>query len=191
MKVGLFFGSFNPVHVGHLAIANYMLSFTDLDKIWFIISPHNPLKEKQTLLPDHHRYELVNLAIGDNSKMKASNIEFKLPKPSYTINTLVHLKEKYPEYNFILIMGSDNLNTFHKWKNHEIILRDYEIYVYPRLKCEVKPEISLEKIKFIDAPIIEISSSFLRQSIKEKKDIRYFLHEKVHDYIMEMHFYEK
>lgn len=191
MKIGLFFGSFNPVHIGHLAIANYMLSYTDLDKIWFIISPHNPLKEKQTLLPDHHRYELVNLAIDDNSKMKASNIEFKLPKPSYTVNTLAHLHEKYASHNFILIMGSDNLNTFHKWKNYETILHDYGIYVYPRLKCEGKPIISLEKIKHIEAPVIEISSSFIRKSIKDKKDIRYFLHPKVYDYIMEMHFYEK
>lgn len=191
MKTGLFFGSFNPVHIGHLAIANYMLSFTNLDKIWFIISPHNPLKEKQSLLADHHRYELVNIAIGDNSKMKASNIEFKLPKPSYTINTLAYLQEKYQSNKFVLIMGSDNLNTFHKWKNYEAILNNYEIYVYPRLKCEEKPKISSDKIKFIDAPVIEISSSFIRQSIREKKDIHYFLHEKVHDYIMEMHFYEK
>lgn len=189
MKTGLFFGSFNPVHIGHLAIANYMLEFTDIDKIWFIISPHNPLKEKKSLLSGYHRYELVNLAIGDNNKMKASNIEFKLPKPSYTVNTLAYLKEKYPEQQFVLIMGTDNLNTFHKWKNHDIIVQEHELYIYPRLHIDGNPVIPLDKVKQVDAPVIEISSAFIRQSIREKKDIRYFLHEKVYDYITEMHFY--
>lgn len=191
MNIGLFFGSFNPVHIGHLAIANYMLEFTDLDKIWFVISPQNPLKEKNSLLPDYHRFEMVNLAIGDNSKMKASNIESKLPKPSFTVTTLTYLKEKYPDQHFVLIMGSDNLLTFHKWRNFEAIIQDHELYVYPRLKCDGVPQFNLEKVKYIKAPIMEISSSFIRQAIKEKKNIRYFLHEKVYDFIMDMHFYTK
>lgn len=191
MNIGLFFGSFNPVHIGHLAIANYMLEFTDLDKIWFVISPQNPLKEKNSLLPDYHRFEMVNLAIGDNSKMKASNIESKLPKPSFTVTTLTYLKEKYPDQHFVLIMGSDNLLTFHKWRNFETIIQDHELYVYPRHKCEGVPQINLEKVKYINAPIMEISSSFIRQAIKEKKNVRYFLHEKVYDFIMDMHLYTK
>ena len=132
-KTGLFFGSFNPIHIGHLVIANYMLEFTDLDEVWFIISPHNPLKDKKTLLGDHHRYYMVNMAIEDNYRLKASNIEFNMPQPSYTIHTLAYLKEKYPDKNFILIAGSDNLPTFHKWKNYEEILKQYSLYVYPRL----------------------------------------------------------
>src|SRR6187401_951482 len=131
MKVGLFFGSFNPIHIGHMAIANYMLEFTDLKNIWFVVTPHNPLKEKKTLLADNHRLRLVREAIGYYTKFKASNIEFKLPQPSYTINTLTYLKEKYPKNDFALIIGSDNLQTFDKWKNYEEILNGYDIYVYP------------------------------------------------------------
>ena len=121
MKIGLFFGSFNPIHIGHMAIANYMLEYTDLDKIWFVVSPQNPMKNKLSLLDEKQRLHMVNIAIGDNNKYKASNIEFKLPKPSYTINTLIHLNEKYPDYKFVLIMGADNLKSFHKWKNYEEI----------------------------------------------------------------------
>ena len=134
MKTGLFFGSFNPIHIGHLAIANYMAAFTDLQQVWFVVSPQNPLKEKESLLADYHRLALVEQAISDNPQYKASSIEFKLPKPSYTINTLTHLKEKYPEREFVLIMGADNLQTLHKWKNYGQILEQYEIYVYPRKK---------------------------------------------------------
>ena len=132
MKTGLFFGSFNPIHNGHMLLANYMLSFTDLERLWFVVSPHNPLKEKSSLLANNHRLELVKLAIGVNNKMKASNIEFKLTQPSYTVNTLAHLQEKFPQNTFVLIMGSDNLQSFHKWKNYEHILEHYELYVYPR-----------------------------------------------------------
>jgi len=191
MKVGLFFGSFNPVHVGHLVLANYMLEFTDLHKIWFVVSPHNPLKEKKSLLAEHHRLQLVNIAVEYNTNMKASNIEFKLPQPSYTINTLTYLKEKHPEHNFVLIMGEDNLTNFHKWKNYEEILKHHEIYVYPRAKSEETELKNHSKIKFINAPIIEISSTQIREAIKNKKDVRYFLPEKVWEYIKEMHFYEK
>lgn len=190
-KIGLFFGSFNPVHIGHMAIANYMLSFTNLDQLWFVVSPLNPFKEKQSLLADYHRYELINLAIGDNPGMKACNIEFSLPKPSYTIDTLTYLAEKYPQHKFIIIMGSDGLPTFHKWKNYEQILMYYQIYVYPRLgfdKSEVKVHPS---VRIVNAPVIELSSSFIRASIGNGRDIRYFLPEKVYEYVKEMHFYEK
>ncbi|MES2397716.1 MAG: nicotinate (nicotinamide) nucleotide adenylyltransferase, partial [Bacteroidota bacterium] len=131
MKVGLFFGSFNPVHTGHLVLANYMLEYTDLERIWFVVSPHNPLKKKSTLLDEKQRLQMVDLAIGDNIKLKASNIEFNLPQPSYTIVTLTYLKEKYPQHEFVLIMGADNLENFHKWKNYEEILKHHQLYIYP------------------------------------------------------------
>ena len=131
-KTGLFFGSFNPIHIGHLIIAEYMVEFTDLSQVWFVISPHNPLKKKKTLLADYHRFKLVNIAIEDNSNLRATDIEFKLPKPSYTIDTLTYLHEKYPENEFILIAGTDIFPTFHKWKNYKEILIQYEIYVYNR-----------------------------------------------------------
>jgi nicotinate-nucleotide adenylyltransferase len=191
MRVGLFFGSFNPVHVGHLVIANYMASFTDLDEVWFVVSPQNPLKEKSSLLSENDRLHLVNIALDFHKKIKASNIEFKLTQPSYTINTLAHLSEKFPGYEFSLIMGSDNLTGFHKWKNHEEILRKYKILVYPRPD---KVETQFDKhpsVSFVNAPLMEISSTFIRQSIKEKKDVRFYLHHKVWEYIDEMNFYKK
>lgn len=191
MKVGLFFGSFNPVHVGHMVLANYMLEYTDLERIWFVVSPHNPLKIKSTLLDEKQRLHLVNLAIGFNTKLKASNIEFKLPQPSYTINTLTYLKEKYPQNEFALIMGADNLESFHKWKNYEEILKHYQLYVYPRPNNDGGDLKNHANVKLVNAPIMEISSTAIRQAIKEKKDIRYFMPEEVWEYIREMHFYEK
>jgi nicotinate-nucleotide adenylyltransferase len=197
MKVGLFFGSFNPVHVGHMVLANHMLAFTDLDQVWFVVSPHNPLKKKNSLLHERHRLQLVTLAIGDNTKLKASDIEFQISQPSYTVNTLAHLKEKYPKTNFVLIMGEDNLESFHKWKNFEEILKYYELYVYPRVDREaartiIRPEILHHPaVKRIAAPVIEISSTAIRQAIQDKKDVRYFVPERTWDYIKEMHFYEK
>lgn len=191
MKVGLFFGSFNPIHVGHMVLANFMLEYTDLERIWFVVSPHNPLKQKQSLLDERHRLQLVNLAIGDNTKLKASDIEFKLLQPSYTIDTLTYLKEKYPKNEFALIMGTDNLDSFHKWKNYEEILKQFELYVYPRPGFEGGQLRSHTKVKLVNAPIMEISSTMLRQAIKEKKDVRYFLPEASWNYIKEMHFYEK
>jgi len=190
-KIGLFFGSFNPVHIGHMAIANYMLEFTNLDQIWFVVSPHNPFKDKQALLSENQRHELVNLAIGDNMKMKATNIEFKLPKPSFTIDTLTYLGEKYPQHLFTLIMGSDGLPTFRKWKNYEQILKYYRIYVYPRIGFDETKQFRHISVRYFKAPVIGISSSFIREAIKKGKDVRYFLPEKVHGYIKEMHFYEK
>ncbi len=191
MKIGLFFGSFNPIHIGHLVIAGYMTEFTDLDRVWFVVSPHNPLKEKSTLLADHHRLQLVQLSIEDNRKLKASNIEFKLPQPSYTIHTLTYLKEKYPTQQFALIMGSDNLETFHKWKNHEQILEQYELYVYPRpgfLGGQLKEH---PKVKMVKTPVMELSSSFIRQAVKDKKDVRYMMPEAAYTFMKDMHFYEK
>lgn len=191
MKVGLFFGSFNPVHVGHMVLANYMLEFTDLDQVWFVISPHNPHKNKASLLHERYRLEMVRLAIGDNNKLKASDIEFKLPQPSYTINTLTYLKEKYPQTEFALIMGADNLQSFDKWKNSNEILKEHALYVYPRPENKTSSLENHPRVKRINAPLMEISSTQIRAGIKDKKDLRYFLPEKVWDYIKEMHFYEK
>ncbi|MEA1898564.1 MAG: nicotinate (nicotinamide) nucleotide adenylyltransferase [Bacteroidota bacterium] len=193
MKTGLYFGSFNPIHIGHLAIANYMLEFTDLLELWFVVSPHNPLKKKSTLLDERQRLEMVRLALGNDQRFRVSDIEFKLPQPSYTIDTLTYLEEKFPEREFALIMGSDNLRTIHKWKNIENILTNYQILVYPRPDySEDEQNIKVpNKITITQAPLMEISSVFIRKSIKEGKDVQYFLPEKVYQYIREMHFYEK
>lgn len=195
MKVGLFFGSFNPIHVGHMVLANYMLAYTELDQVWFVVSPHNPLKKKSSLLHERHRLQLVTLAIGDNPKLKASDIEFSLSQPSYTVNTLIHLREKYPKLNFVLIMGEDNLQNFHKWRDYEEILKQHELYIYPRYDKQPdtgNPEVLTHpKVKRIPAPLVEISSTAVRQAIQDKRDIRYFLPPAVWEYIKEMHFYEK
>jgi nicotinate-nucleotide adenylyltransferase len=183
MKVGLYFGSFNPIHIGHLVIANHLQQYSDLDQVWFVVSPHNPFKEKSTLANDYDRLHLVNLAIEDYPYLKASNVEFGLPKPSYTIDTLVVLKEKHPDYEFSLIMGMDNLKGFHKWKNHEQILKNYSIYVYPRIGSDAGEWANHPKFHFVDAPIMEISSTFIRQSIQENKNIRPLLEEKVWKYL--------
>jgi nicotinate-nucleotide adenylyltransferase len=188
-KTGLLFGSFNPIHIGHLAIANYMLAFSDLDEVWFMISPHNPLKEKESLLADHHRFALVQIAIEDFTKFKASNFEFHLPRPSYTIDTLVRLEEKYPGRQFVLIAGSDIFPTFHKWKNWEELLKNYQVYVYNRPGYDLGEYAGHRNINFYEAPLMEISSSFIRDAILKGKDIRFFLPEKVYEYILEMHFY--
>lgn len=189
-KTGLFFGSFNPVHIGHTAIANYMVEFTDLDQLWFVVSPQNPFKKKNQLLAEYHRLELVNLAIGDSPLFKATHVEFKLPQPSYTIDTLVYLQEKYPDQEFVLIVGSDNLPSLHKWKNYKQLLENYELYVYPRPEVDANDFVNLGRLKIVDAPLIEISSSFIRKSIRDKRDVSFFLPCKVAEYINEMHFYE-
>jgi len=192
MKIGLFFGTFNPIHVGHLIIANHMAEFTDLEEVWFVVTPHNPFKVKSSLLADHHRFRLVSETTDDYDKLKPSNIEFGLPQPSYTINTLVHLAEKHPEHDFNLIMGLDNLHTFPKWKNSEVILRDYEIYVYPRVseKKDLPELLNHEKVHLIDAPIVEISSTFIRKAVKDQKDIRALMPFKAWKYMDEMNFYK-
>ncbi|MCF8296080.1 MAG: nicotinate-nucleotide adenylyltransferase [Saprospiraceae bacterium] len=190
-NTGLFFGSFNPIHIGHLAIANYIVEFTDLDEIWFVVSPQNPLKSKQSLLADYHRLEIVNLAIEKYDFFKASDIEFNLPQPSYTIDTLTYIYEKYPNRDFVIIMGMDSLQNINKWKNYEQIFNYYKILVYPRPNYNGGEFIDHPKVEIVNAPLMEVSSSFIRKSIKEGKDISCFLPEKAYQYIKEMHFYEK
>ncbi len=190
-KTGLFFGSFNPVHNGHLILANYMAEFTDLDEVWFVVSPHNPLKEKKSLLADHHRLYLTRLAVEDEKKLHVTDIEFKMPRPSYTIDTLAWLSEKYPDKDFVLISGTDIFKSFHKWKNYKTILEYYSIYVYPRPGSDLGDYDSFENIKLFNAPLMEISSSFIRNGIKQKKNMRFWMPDTVYEYIKEMHFYEK
>ncbi len=192
LKVGLYFGSYNPIHIGHLAIANYMVEFTDIDQLWFVVSPQNPFKKKENLLADYHRLELVNRAIENDDRFRASNIEFNLPKPSYTIDTLTYLHERHPNYSFSILMGSDNLESFHKWKNSEIIIENYGVIVYPRPGFDLSKVPHLKNITVAkDAPLMEISSSFIRDAIKEGKDIRHFMPQKAWDYLDEMNFYRK
>jgi len=191
-KIGLYFGTFNPIHIGHLIIANHMVEFSDLDEVWFVVTPHNPHKKKKTLLEDHHRLAMVRIAVDEYPKLQASNVEFDLPQPNYTVNTLAYLEEKYPKNNFCLIMGEDNLKSLHKWKNYEVILERYSIYVYPRIsegKVERQFE-NHEKIKKVAAPIIELSSTFIRQGIKDGKNIRPMLSADVWKYLDEMNFYK-
>jgi nicotinate-nucleotide adenylyltransferase len=193
MKIGLYFGTFNPIHIGHLIIANHMAEHSDLNEIWMVVTPHNPLKQKSTLLNDHHRLEMVYLATKEYTKIKPSDIEFKLPQPNYTINTLFHLQEKYPQHEFALIMGEDNLNSLHKWKNYEVILQNHNIYVYPRLNLgEINEQfINHPKIHRVGAPVIELSSTFIRESIKNKKIVAPMLPEKVWEYVEHNNFYKR
>lgn len=182
-KIGLFFGSFNPIHVGHLIIANYMANHTELDEVWFVVSPQNPFKKKESLGNMYDRLEMVNLAIEGTENLKASSIEFSLPQPSYTIDTLTHLAEKFPKKEFVLIMGEDILETFNKWKNYEIILRDYHIYVYPRPGYNGGDMKNHPSITMTETPMMELSSTFLRKSIKENKNIKFYTPDKVIDFI--------
>lgn len=193
MKIGLYFGTFNPIHVGHLIIANHMAENADLEQVWLVVTPHNPHKKKETLLDDYHRLQMVHLATEDYPKLKPSDIEFKLSQPNYTVNTLVHLEEKYPDHEFSLIMGEDNLKSLHKWKNFEVLLQNHDIYVYPRLSPE-QENLDLKnhpKVHLIDAPIVEISSTFIRKSIKDGKNIQPLLSDKVWEYIDHNNFYRK
>lgn len=182
-KIGLFFGSFNPIHTGHLIIANYMANHTDLSEVWLVVSPHNPLKKKDSLLNMYDRLEMVNLALENADNIRSNDIEFRLPQPSYTIDTLIHLQERYPEKNFVLIMGSDNLLTLKKWKNYEIILRDFAVYVYPRPGFDDDEWNNHPNVYITKTPLMEISSTFIRNAVKERKNIRYFLPDKVLDFI--------
>lgn len=190
-KIGLFFGSFNPVHVGHMIIANYMAQNTDLDQVWMVVSPQNPLKNKKSLANDHDRLHLVNLAIGDNPLLRSSNIEFSLPKPSYTIDTLTYLTEKYPEKEFVLIMGGDNLATFHKWKNFETILENYQIYLYKRPSYALGDLATHPAVKHFSAPLLEISASYIRQQIRDGKSVEYLVPKEVYQYLDETGLYER
>ncbi|WP_338355921.1 nicotinate (nicotinamide) nucleotide adenylyltransferase [Yeosuana marina] len=192
MKVGLFFGSFNPIHIGHLVIANHIAEHSDLDQVWFVVTPHSPFKKKSTLLDNYQRLEMVYRATKDYTKLNPCDIEFNLPQPNYTINTLAYLQEKYPTYQFALIMGEDNLKSFHKWKNYELILENHHIYVYPRVS-ENTIETQFDghkKIHPINAPIMELSSTFIRNSIKEGKNVQPMLPQNVWEYLDEMNFYK-
>jgi nicotinate-nucleotide adenylyltransferase len=193
MKIGLYFGTFNPIHVGHLIIANHMAENADLDQVWMVVTPHNPHKKKETLLEDYHRLQMVHLATEDFPKLKPSDIEFKLSQPNYTVNTLVHLEEKFPKYEFSLIMGEDNLKSLNKWKNFEVILQNHDIYVYPRISSEAENQDlkNHPKVHLIDAPIVEISSTFIRKSIKSDKNIQPLLSAKVWEYIDHNNFFKK
>jgi nicotinate-nucleotide adenylyltransferase len=193
MKIGLYFGTFNPIHIGHLIIANHMAEYSGLNQIWMVVTPHNPLKKKETLLDDYKRLNLVALATEDFPKIKPSDIEFKLPQPNYTVHTLAHLQDKFPQHEFSLIMGEDNLKSLHKWKNYEVILQNHDIYVYPRISTETE---NLEfknhpRIHHIIAPIVEISSTFIRESIKNKKNIQPLIPYKVWEYIDYNNLYKK
>ncbi len=192
LKIGLYFGSYNPIHIGHLAIANYVVEYTDIDQLWFVVSPQNPHKSKKNLLADYHRLELVRRAIDDDNRFRASNIEFNLPKPSYTVDTLAYLKDQYPTYDFVVLMGSDNLESFHKWKNYETILENYGVIVYPRPGFKREDVQVYKNIVIADgAPLMEISASFIRKAIKNGKDVRHFLPLKTWEYLDEMNFYRK
>lgn len=197
VKIGLYFGSFNPIHIGHISIAGFMTEFAGLDQVWFVVSPHNPLKKKESLLPDHQRLHMVRLAIGDKDKLKASDIEFRLPVPSYTIDTLTYLQEKHPDKEFSLVMGQDNLVTLHKWKNIEGLVKNYSLYVYPRpgvvrpVSQQLDHVLSISDIHMVNAPLMEISSTFIRNGIKAGRDMSYFVPGAAWQYMKEMHFYEK
>lgn len=188
-KTGLFFGSFNPIHVGHLIIAEYIVEHTELKEIWFVVSPRNPLKNKQSLLNDKQRLYMVNIALEDDPRFRSCDVEFKLPQPSYTVNTLLHLAERYPEKEFCLIMGEDNLDCIEKWYNYQYILDNYQIYVYPRDDYKTEKKRELPNIHYVDAPRMGISASMIRQGIKEKKTVKYLMTEKVARYVEEMGLY--
>ena len=189
MHIGLYFGSFNPIHIGHLIIANHIVENSDVDKIWFVVSPHNPLKDAHSLLNEYDRLHLVELAIQDNGKFRASNVEFHLPKPSYTIDTLTYLTERFPLEQFSVVMGADSFQNLHRWKNYEQLVKHYSFIVYNRPGFEIN-ETHDAKITLVDAPMLEISSTFVRKQIKENKSIRYMLPDAVWKYIDENGYYK-
>jgi len=189
MKIGLLFGSFNPIHIGHLIIANYMANHTELDQVWLVVSPQNPLKKYGDLINTYDRLEMAKLATDNSKNIKVSDVELRLPQPSYTIDTLVHLKEKYPEHEFAIIMGSDNLATLHKWKNYKLILRDYRIFVYPRPGFENAEFASHPSVTITMTPLMELSASFIRKSLAEKKNVQYFVPDPVLEFIESKNLY--
>ena len=189
MKIGLYFGSFNPIHHGHLIIANHLINETDLQEVWLMVSPQNPFKVSTVLLNEHHRYHLVQKALENETKIKASNIEFRLPKPSYTVNTLTYLKEKYPQHGFSIIMGSDGFQNINKWQNAEVIIRNYPIYIYKRPGFEIKETFGAQTT-ILDAPMLEISSTHIRKLIKEKKSIKFLLPDEVREEIEKNNYYK-
>lgn len=194
MRIGLFFGSFNPIHVGHLIIANTMATTTDLEQVWFVVSPQNPFKKTKSLLHEFDRFDMVERAIADNSRLKATNIEFSMPKPSYTIDTLTRLSEKYPQHTFRLIMGEDNLAQFANWKNHEQILAYYGLSVYPRPRRDAVPTTESlfkthENVRLVEAPLLDISATYIRESIRANRSIRYMVPDVVEEMIERKKFY--
>ncbi len=191
MNIGIFSGSFNPVHIGHLILANYIVEYSDIDEVWFVVSPHNPLKEIDKLSDENIRLEMVNRALAGYPKLKACDFEFSLPRPSYTITTLEALKKKYPEHDFTLIIGADNWSTFENWMEHDVILEKFPIIVYPRLGYHISiPNKLKTKVEAVDTPIIEISSTFIREALKTGKNIKSFLPEGVYEYIVENSLYK-
>ncbi|GMQ26248.1 nicotinate (nicotinamide) nucleotide adenylyltransferase [Algoriphagus sp. oki45] len=182
MKIGLYFGSFNPIHIGHLIIANTLYDRTDLDEVWFVVSPQNPFKKQQSLVHEFDRLRMVELAIEDHFHFRACDVEFRMPKPSYTIDTLTYLSEQHPQHQFVLFLGSDNLTHFKKWKNYQVILEQYEVLVYPRPGDLVS--FDHPKVKTIEAPLLDISATFIRKSIQEGFSVKYLLPEKVEEYIL-------
>ncbi len=191
-RVGLYFGTFNPIHIGHIIIANFMAEFSDLDEVWLVVTPHNPFKKKSSLLDNHHRLEMVYLACEGLEKLKPCDVEFRLPQPNYTVTTLIKLEEDHPALDFSLIMGEDNLKTFHKWKNYEVILERHRIYVYPRVSVDEVPEQFKDHpaIIKVEAPVIEISSTFIRQAIRKGKNVTTMLPPRVWEYMDRMNFYK-
>lgn len=191
MKIGLFFGSFNPVHTGHLVIAGYMAGFTELDRVWLVVSPHNPLKDKKDLIKAYDRLEMARLATEDAVEIEVSDIEFGLPRPSYTIDTLTYLAERYPQHEFHLIMGSDNLYSLKKWKNYELLLRDYHLLVYPRPGFRESGLEDHPSVTVTEAPLMEISSTFIRRSMAEGRNMQFFVPEKVWDFMEKKGLYRR
>ncbi len=189
-KIGLFFGSFNPIHMGHLIIANIMAENTDLTKVWFVVSPQNPFKPSKGLLHEFDRYDLVKAAIADNYKLEVSDVEFHLPKPSYTIDTLTVLSEKHPSKTFKVIIGEDNLTSFEKWKNHDQILDNYGLYVYPRPHVTNSDLKRHPNVKIVKAPLLDISATYIRQCIKDNKSVRYLVPESVEQILRLRNFYQ-
>lgn len=191
MKIGLYFGTFNPIHVGHLAIANHMAENSDLDQVWLVVTPLSPFKKKSSLLANHHRLEMVYLATKSYDKLEPCDIEFGLPEPNYTVYTLAHLEDKYPQHEFSLLMGEDNLKSFHKWKNYEAIIGNYNLYVYPRIsEGSVEHQfVNHPRVHRVEAPIMELSSTMIRKSIAAEQNIRPLLDANVWQYIDEMNFY--
>ena len=190
MKIGLYFGSFNPIHIGHLIIAQAVLEHARLDEVWFIVSPQNPFKKNKNLLHEFDRYDMVKLAIEDNNRFKVSDVEFNMPKPSYTIDTLIYLKEKHPGHQFKLIIGGDNLPAFSKWKNSSKIREDFGLIVYPRPSWDHKKLPDHKNIKFIDAPMLDISATFIRKCISENKSIQYLVPAKTAQFIYDRKLYQ-
>lgn len=205
-QIGLYFGTFNPIHIGHIIIANHLVEYGNLEEVWFVVTPMSPHKTKDLLLDNMDRYDMVKMAIADYEKLQVSDIEFHLSKPNYTVTTLIHLEERHPELEFSLIMGEDNLKSLHRWRNFETLIANYTILVYPRI-ADGEVDETIEKqvirvpqpqgfrelkasIQLVKAPIVELSSSFIRQAIKEGKDVRPMLDKRVWEYIEKLQFYQ-